>query len=207
MEATETPKVLLKIDLKNAFNTIRRDRMLSTVREHLPDVYHLMHQAYGSDSLLFHGESQITSATGLQQGDPAGPALFALTIDELVKSLTTELNIWFLDDGTLGDTVPNVLDNLDRLLEGFPELGAVLNGGKCEVIPLRHSARELRETETLFRSRLPTIKFIVPENQQLLGSALSDEAVPGLLSAKLAELKLLTSRLEKNRLAPSTSFT
>ena len=197
IEATQTPKVLLKIDLKNAFNTIRRDKLLTAVREHLPDAYHLLHQAYGGNRLLFHGESLITSATGIQQGDVLGPGLFALTIDELIKSITSELNIWFLDDGTLGDTVPNVLANLDMLLEGFPELGAVLNGGKCEVIPLCHSERELQETETLFRSRLPTIKFMAPEDQQLLGSALTDEAVPSLLNAKRDELKRLTSRLEQ----------
>ena len=85
MESTTTPKVILKIDLKNAFNSIRRDKILSVIREYTPEAYHLFHQAYGKETWLFHGESVIASATGLQQGDPAGPALFALTIDDLVN--------------------------------------------------------------------------------------------------------------------------
>ena len=120
MESSSSPKVLLKIDLKNAFNSIRRDKVLEAIRDHLPEAYHMFYQAYGSSSLLFHGETLIQSATGLQQGDPAGPALFALTIDELTKSLTSELNVWFLDDGTAGDTVEKVADDLDRLILGFP---------------------------------------------------------------------------------------
>ena len=76
METASTPKVLLKVDLKNAFNTIRRDKILTAAREHLPDAYHLLHQAYGEKSFLFHGKSLIESATGLQQGDsaPCGPS-------------------------------------------------------------------------------------------------------------------------------------
>ena len=35
---------------------------------------------------LFHGESSLVSATGIQQGDPIGPALFSLGIDECVVS-------------------------------------------------------------------------------------------------------------------------
>ena len=196
IEATQTPKVLLKIDLTNAFNSIRRDRILEAVRELTPDAYHLFHQAYGYQSLLFHGEKIILSDTGLQQGDPAGPALFSLTVDSLVKSLTSELNVWYLDDGTVGDTVDNVIRDLDRLLIGIPELGGEINGDKCEVIPLCHTDEQLLQTERLFRSRLPTIKITPPEHQNLLGSALTDEAVPVLLAEKLVELKRLTSRLE-----------
>ena len=97
----------------------------------------------------------ILSETGLQQGDPAGPALFSLTIDNLIKSLTSELNVWYLDDGTEGDTVDNVIRDLDRLLIGIPELGGEINGDKCEVIPLCHTDEQLLQTERLFRCRLP----------------------------------------------------
>ena len=196
METASTPKVLLKVDLKNAFNTIRRDKILTAAREHLPDAYHLLHQAYGEKSFLFHGESLIESATGLQQGDPAGPALFALTIDEVVKSMTSELNLWFLDDGTLGDGVDKVIDNLDLMTHLFPEYGADLNGSKCEVVPVGLSNEELQRAMELFRSRYPSIKFVTADQQHLLGSALTEEALPGLLAEKLTELKRLTSRLE-----------
>ena len=76
IEGTTSPKALLKIDLKNAFNSIRRDKILAAVRENIPEAYCLFHQAYGTDSTLYHGSTNISSSTGLQQGDPAGPALF-----------------------------------------------------------------------------------------------------------------------------------
>ena len=196
MESTSSPKVLLKIDLKNAFNSIRRDKILESVREHLPDTYHMFYQAYGAHSLLFHGEKTIRSETGLQQGDPAGPALFALTIDGLTKSLVSELNVWFLDDGTTGDLVARVAADLDRLLEGFPLLGAELNGDKCEITPLNHTQEQLTNTIGIFRSKLPTIKVILPGDQELLGSPLLGSAVPAVLEKKRAELERLTSRLE-----------
>ena len=138
----------------------------------------------------------IESATGLQQGDPAGPALFALTIDELVKSLSSELNVWFLDDGTIGDVVKKVLDDLDLLLTEFPELGEDLNGDKCEIFILNHNEQQFHQTCELFRRRLPNIKIVVPEQQCLLGSALTDEALPGLLEEKQDDITRLVSRLE-----------
>ena len=112
MEGSTSPKVLLKIDLKNAFNTLRRDKILTAVREYISGTYNMFYQAYGGDSILYYGETTITSATGLQQGDPAGAVLFSLTIDDATKSLSAELNAWFLDDGTIGDVAEKVLEDL-----------------------------------------------------------------------------------------------
>ena len=33
-------KVLMKLDIKNAFNSIRRDKILEAVRVHIPQLYH-----------------------------------------------------------------------------------------------------------------------------------------------------------------------
>ena len=197
MEGTTSPKVLLKIDLKNAFNTLRRDKILAAVRDNIPGTYNLFHQAYGADSLLYYGDTTIVSATGLQQGDPAGPVLFSLTIDDLTKSLTAELNAWFLDDGTLGDIAEKVLEDLDRLMTGFPELGAALNGGKCELTLLNHTPEQQAEVVQLFRNRLPTIKVIPSEELDLLGSPLLDASVPRILEDKKAMLERVCSRLEE----------
>ena len=195
MESATGRKVILKIDLTNAFNTIRRDIILSAIREQFPDGYHLFFQTYSGSTNLYHGVKIIPSATGLQQGDPAGPALFSLGINSLVKSIEAELNTWFLDDGTIGDDVDSVLRAFDHLIEGFPELDEEINGGKCEIFMLNHTEEEAAQTEILFRQRFPTIKIMTPEHQDLLGSPLADEAVPRCLEEKHAELQRLTSRL------------
>ena len=71
-------RVLLKIDMHNAFNSLRRDSFLSMSRVRQPGLYSLLWQAYSSPTRLFLGEEGM----GIQQGDPIRPALFVLSVDE-----------------------------------------------------------------------------------------------------------------------------
>ena len=80
-------KVVVKIDMRNAFNSIRRDHFLSVVRDSAPSLYPLLWQGYSELTPLYHGTAKIMSATGVQQGDPAGPAVFALATHSIVKLL------------------------------------------------------------------------------------------------------------------------
>ena len=64
---------------------------------------------------LFHGESSLVAATGIQQGDPFGPTLFSLGIDEVTREIDTELNVLNLDDGTMGDAPMKVASSVERL--------------------------------------------------------------------------------------------
>jgi len=107
-----TPKAFLKVDFRNAFNEIRRDNLLQAVKESLPEWYPFFDQAYRSPSALFWGTTPISSELGVQQGDPCGPALFALVLQPIVEAIRTELNLWFLDDGTAGDDPGKVIDLL-----------------------------------------------------------------------------------------------
>ena len=62
-------------------------------------------------SHLFLGSSRLSSARGIQQGDPLGPLLFALAIhDAVVKSKAAaeqrfpgklDFVVFYLDDGTI----------------------------------------------------------------------------------------------------------
>ena len=61
-----SPRVLLKIDYKNAFNSIRRDTFLGMVRAQFPEVYPFVWQCYNSPSTLFFGDFMLKSATGVQ---------------------------------------------------------------------------------------------------------------------------------------------
>ena len=89
-------RVLLKIDMRNAFNSLRRDSFLSVARVRTPGLYSLLWQAYSSPTRLFFGEEGFASETGIQQGDPIGPALFALSVDEAARvfSLNSMCGIW-----------------------------------------------------------------------------------------------------------------
>ena len=105
IERDDNPKctVLLKLDLKNAFNSLNRETMLNHVFSNRPELYNYTHCAYGKPSYLFYGSSVIMSEDGTQQDDPEAPPLFAETIHTLVKQLESKINIWYLDDGNLAD--------------------------------------------------------------------------------------------------------
>ena len=59
-------KVFLKLDIKNAFNTMNRDVILQKVKEHIPSLYNLIWQAYSKPSHLFYRNNILSSETGLQ---------------------------------------------------------------------------------------------------------------------------------------------
>ena len=46
-------QALLKLDFRNAFNSIRRDKMLEAVQDLAPDLFPFVHSAYSSSSSLF----------------------------------------------------------------------------------------------------------------------------------------------------------
>lgn len=110
-------KILLKVDFKNAFNSIERDEMLNSIKEKTPKLFPFLWQCYSSYSLLFYGDDIILSQVGAQQGDPLGPLSFSLTIHPIVECLLSELNLWYLDDGTLGGDPETFLADFKTIIE------------------------------------------------------------------------------------------
>ena len=121
-------RVLLKIDMRNAFNSLRRDSFLSVARVRTPGLYSLLWQAYSSPTRLFFGEEGFASETGIQQGDPIGLALFDLSVDEAARGVQSEFNVWYLDDATLVDSPERVYDDLVVLLERLRAIGLKVRG-------------------------------------------------------------------------------
>ena len=100
---------LVKLDFKNAFNTIRRDKMLEAARESIPELFPFVFSCYFSPSTLFLHKTTLQSAEGVQQGDPLGPLLFCLTIHPLITHLKSEFRVFYLDDGTIRGAEAEVL--------------------------------------------------------------------------------------------------
>ena len=76
----------------------------------------------------------LLSDEGFQQGDPLGPLLFCATSLKLARSMTSEFNVWYLDDVCLGGCVDDLLHDLETVRRIGPTLGLVLNEGKCEIV-------------------------------------------------------------------------
>ena len=127
-------ELLLKLDFTNAFNSLRRDKMLLSVKEHAPDLFHSVELAYKRPSSLFYGKYVIESAEGVQQGDPLGPLLFCLSIHRIVSSLKSSFAMFYLDDGTIGGSWQDVLSDLHFLELEAAKIGLVLNLSKSELI-------------------------------------------------------------------------
>ena len=187
-------RVLLKIDMRNAFNSLRRDSFLSVARVRTPGLYSLLWQAYSSQTRLFFGEEGFASETGIQQGDPIGPALFALSVDEAARGVQSEFNVWYLDDATLGDSPERVYDDLLVLLERLRAIGLEVNGSKCELTILNDGMPEA--TEALFRGLLPGVRVVEACDLSLLGALVDIRGVPGTINEKREALERMTSKLE-----------
>lgn len=174
----DTPRVLLKLDFQNAFNSLRRDRLLTVVKEDFPHLYPFIWQAYSAPSTLFFGCHSLSSATGVQQGDPLGPALFSLAIHSLITSLTSDLNLWYLDDGTIGGSVSQVFSDFETIRRLSPTLGLHLNIDKCELVTVG-----LDSSATLlhFQETAPSIRYVAYNNAMLLGAPLSVAATVYLI--------------------------
>ena len=78
-------RVLVKVDMRNAFNSVRRDVLLREMWNLCPDIFPLVWQAYWTSSPLYFGDILVECYTGVQQGDLLGPLAFALAIDLAVR--------------------------------------------------------------------------------------------------------------------------
>ena len=50
--------------------------------------------------------------TDVHQGDPLGSLAFALTIDPVVRAVSSELNVWYLDEGSSVGPGNTLVDDL-----------------------------------------------------------------------------------------------
>ena len=127
--STDLPEdfVIVKIDFRNGFNSFSREKLLETVKVKSPAIYNYSVLAYATPSYLFFGSFVIMSEVGVQQGDLEGPPLFSDLIMDSIDRLSSLLNFWYLDDGSLGDRAGVALADLSKLIEAAANLGLELN--------------------------------------------------------------------------------
>ena len=91
-------------DFENAFNTLDRSEILFHFRSRLLGLSAFVEFAYGRQSRLLLEDINLSSDTGVQQGDPLEAPIFAVTLHIRVETLATEvpaftLNCWYLVAG------------------------------------------------------------------------------------------------------------
>ena len=125
----------LLLDFQNAFNNIGRQHIFGEVRSRLPGLAAWMECCYGTQPILHFGDYTILSQCGVQQGDPLGPLAFGLALHPIVEKIKSEvptlnINVWYLDDGTLCGTPDDLARALHIVEEDGPARGLHLNRRK-----------------------------------------------------------------------------
>ena len=179
---------IVKLDFVNAFNSLHRDSMLQAAHDNTPGIYKFCHLAYSRPSTLAFGDRTISSEEGPQQGDPLGAALFCETIHPLLTSLSSELEIGYMDDLTLGGDEKQVASDVRTVETRGQEFGLKLNMKKCEFI----SASGL-STESIFSDFI----HLDVQNASLLGAPLTvGQAMNSMLTSRCEDLARAVSRLK-----------
>ena len=188
LQNSTSEHALVKLDFKNAFNSIRRDCILESTLQLLPEIYTYVHSAYSTASDLYLGEDKIRSDEGVQQGDPLGPLLFCITIQPLLTNCPSELRLGYLDDITLGDKLSSLGDSINKLKADAERLGLTLNETKCEVIS--------SALNNMLPSCLSQFILVPPCSASLLGSPLSNSTAMQLaIEKRTNDLKTAAARL------------
>ena len=154
---------ILKLNFKNAVNSVRRDTMLEAVHDLAPAIFPFVHSAYSTPSSLFWGSKHIQSAEGVQQGDPLGPLLFCLSIHQFCSQMKSEFCVSCLDDVTIGGSVEDISHDLQLVVGMASQLGLHLSKEKSEIICRDSSTRDL------IQSVLPGARVVEPSCATLFG--------------------------------------
>ena len=192
-DRSSADRVIVKLDFRNAFNTVRRDRLLDQVKKFMPEYFNFICQMYRHSSHLIFGPHLLESACGVQQGDPLGPLLFCLVIKGVTERIESPLNVWYLDDDTIGGPVELVIADLVQLKQGIQQVGLELNTAKCEAF----CCSENKSQAVLQQSNdiAPGIRLKTEEDLVLLGSPMFQNAIKKTIVEKENELKRMTARL------------
>ena len=169
------------------------------MRTVVPEIYSFIYQCYATNSILNFGESyKIESKEGVHQGDPLCPFLFSLESMPLINSCTSELKVFYLDNGTLGGSVESVLHDYKMIQNTGKNLGLEVNSTKCELYCIRPESIDTSNIYEKFCSASPNqINLILLQDKDLtlLGAPILQDAIESTLTAKLKSLDLMIERL------------
>ena len=128
---------VLKIDMRNAFNVVSWQSLLSECAKHFPELLPWVSWCYSQQPFLWHPLGRLRSKSGVQQSDPLGPLFFplVLNITAIAKDSGCPLlfHAWYLDDGALAGPRSSLCSVLKLIQELGPSLGLHINISKCEV--------------------------------------------------------------------------
>ena len=117
-----------------------REAVLHQCAIHFPELLPWVTWCYSQHQKLWHPMGQLISASGVQQGDPLGPLLFALVLHCIILKISADpqckemlLNCWYLDDGALARPRDALSRALGILQANSDMSGLHINLSKCQL--------------------------------------------------------------------------
>ena len=114
----------------------------------------------------------------------------------MTHSLMSSLNGWYLDDGTISDELPVLLDDINRILAFCEVSGLPLNTDKCEVFFINASVDDESHMFSEISKLLPGIKKVDESSFELLGSPIFESGLEKMISSKVQSLISMCDRLQ-----------
>jgi hypothetical protein len=129
--------VAIKIDISNAFNSLMRRAVRSSLNGHDDLIQQYFRLAYGGASpLVVYGPGTfeiLRMEEGIRQGDSTSTYLFCLGVDEALIKIAELGPCWmFCDDLTLIVKKCDIQSTLDKVTEAFAAVGLKVNPDKLD---------------------------------------------------------------------------
>ena len=115
------------------------------------------------NSHLFFGDHIIDSEENVQQGDPMGSFLLSLAIRDIIKSLKSELNTWYLNNGTIVGNTHIVRDGYKKIISAVNSHSLEVNPSKCELHIINPQSLNASVVLDLFKQITKGVKFVANE--------------------------------------------
>ena len=118
---------MVKLDIKNAFNLVREDRMLKDIQDLAPQLYQLVYCACSAPS-----SGEIRSFSPWQEYSTA--PLLRLSIYQIQSWLQSKPWLLNLDGITISGSLERIQHNIQVTKEESQDLGLILNHQKSEIV-------------------------------------------------------------------------
>ena len=126
--------VLVELDYVKAFNSVRRDTILESTANNIPELYKFVLAFHSCEAKLVFGEHIVLSREGSQQGDPLSAVEFCDSIHPTLLSCNTRTKLGYMDDVKLEGQVQIVTADVQTIIDAHSKTGLRLNPSKCEII-------------------------------------------------------------------------
>ena len=131
MDVIHPLAVIMKLNIKNAFNTTDRIAFINEIREHASLISRWIECCCSSSSRLLFGNNVIMSETDCQQGDRCSSLLFAIEFHPIFKYLKENTNLDLIrgyeDDIILAGNYKDIAMALHSVMVQTREIGLDLN--------------------------------------------------------------------------------